>query len=214
MLENWAKVVVTSDCDTDATTGPVLPTISYSQQGGGEISIQLDGVDDAQGSVMKWLNPSSYSAVWSVMNQFCGSNPWGTPGTGPTIIDSIEPSAGDKCTLFPGVADTFCGANRFCQVKPGQCKRMNVRNLQEGIPEGMPEQAMPVDAMPVDAMPVDAMPVDAMPIIDFGGGGMDIPAMPAPGFDQLPEGVVGYCLDRPQVCIEIYQPVRLSIHYF
>mmetsp|Transcript_29629 Transcript_29629/g.54292 ORF Transcript_29629/g.54292 Transcript_29629/m.54292 type:complete len:713 (-) Transcript_29629:359-2497(-) len=92
--DDMAKVLVTSNCDTSDTL--VVPTIDVFENG--DISVVLDGanVEDTD-----FLSPSSYSAFWTWVSDFCGFNlnPFDPQFTLPTrpVVESKPALMADGC---------------------------------------------------------------------------------------------------------------------
>ena len=126
----YGKVLVTSNCDTSETQ--IIPTVTQSDDG--SIKVELDGLDTAEASSMSFLDPSSYTALWSWISDFCNEFPMTPPPTLDASVNVQQPgsSGGSKCETGPmATSDNNCAStSEFCQLDIGVCN--NKSGIQNG----------------------------------------------------------------------------------
>ncbi|KAL7541858.1 hypothetical protein ACHAXR_011295 [Thalassiosira sp. AJA248-18] len=134
VLENFAKVLVTSNCETSQTQ--VIPVISVGKDA---IDINLN-VPQAEAESMPFLDPpSSYSAFWSWFNDFCLFNP-STPAA-PLPIDPIPIQ--DECEVGPAAdAAKSCPTGSFCQLEELVCN--NKSGVHSGVCQVRPDACIEI----------------------------------------------------------------------
>ena len=125
---DFGKVLVTSNCDTSQTQ--IIPRVTMSDGTSSPITItvELDGLDEAEARTMTFLDPSSYSAVWWWPGGFLYTPPTttitGTPpgSSGGSSSTTSPPGSTKKCEVGIGDAtNNICSAGEFCQLKIGLC---------------------------------------------------------------------------------------------
>jgi hypothetical protein len=129
--------LVTSDCDTSETS--VVPNVVISDDG--SVTVELDVPQDEAGA-MPFLEPSSYSAFWTWVSDYCGdfstdvSNAIGAKAA--ALVDRTlqtsfdgKPVNGTICQLGSFADPTMtCESGKFCQLD------MSVCNDESGVHNG------------------------------------------------------------------------------
>ena len=120
---DYGKVLVTSNCDTSQTQ--IIPTVTQGDDG--SIKVELDGLDTAGASSMSFLDPSSYTALWSWISDFCNEFPMTPPPSLDVPVDEVQPGSSSggssKCETGPMAnSDNDCAStSEFCQLDIGAC---------------------------------------------------------------------------------------------
>ncbi|KAL3769180.1 hypothetical protein ACHAW5_000650 [Stephanodiscus triporus] len=138
---NFAKVLVTSDCDTGETG--VVPNVVISDDG--SVAVGLDVTQD-EADAMPFLEPSSYSALWTWVSDYCGDFA--------TTALSAAPKAEGAATIVPRALQTLfdgkpcqlgsfadpamtCALGEFCQLDMSVCN--DVSGIHNGTCTAIPQ---------------------------------------------------------------------------
>jgi hypothetical protein len=140
---NFAKVLVTSDCDTGETS--VVPNVVISDDG--SVAVELDATQD-EADAMPFLEPSSYSAFWTWVGDYCGDffpkaalfaapKAEGAAAIVPRALQTLFD--GKPCQLgsFADPAMT-CALGEFCQLDMSVCNN-DVSGIHNGICAAIPQ---------------------------------------------------------------------------
>ncbi len=144
---------MTSDCDTIETS--VVPNVVISDDG--SVTVELDVPQD-EADAMPFLEPSSYSAVWTWVSDYCSnfstdvSSAIGAKDAAlvdRTLQTSFDgtPVNGTICQLGSFVDPTMtCESGEFCQLDMSVCNdESDVHNgTCASIPQWCTEEYNPV----------------------------------------------------------------------
>ncbi|KAL3774151.1 hypothetical protein ACHAW5_010605 [Stephanodiscus triporus] len=124
---NFAKVLVTSDCDTSETS--VVPNVVISDDG--SVTVELD-VPQEEADAMPFLEPSSYAAFWTWVSDYAHyftTDPFTAHGAkGDALIDRALQTlfVGMPCQLGPFEdPTTTCDLGEFCQLDVSVCNDLS-----------------------------------------------------------------------------------------
>lgn len=138
VTSNVAKVLVTSDCDTSDDPNQLVPGIAVSSDG--SIIVTLDVPQD-EAKAMPFFEPSSYTAMWTVVSGLCGFGGQGGFTPPPDIV------VGEQCETGPNAdPDNGCETWEFCQLEMGVCN--NKLGIHNGVCNILPEVCIEI-YMPV-----------------------------------------------------------------
>jgi len=160
LTENMAKILITSNCDTTETTAIPIVTI-LNDDGNVTIDVSLPQENDSGEEIgmLSFLEPSSYSAIWNWVNDYCDFyTPTTTTTSAPTaIID--DDGAATPAVVVNGTKMCHSGSssmspmactssNEYCQTNIGVCNDDNPDTLDWGtcitIPQFCTEEYNPV----------------------------------------------------------------------
>lgn len=160
LTENMAKILITSNCDTTETTAiPIVAILSDDGNVTIDVSLPQENDSGEEIGMLSFLEPSSYSAIWNWVNDYCDFyTPTTTTTSATTTIIDVDGTAtpavavDDTKMCHSGSSSmspmTCTSSNEYCQTNIGVCNDNYPDTLDWGtcitIPQFCTEEYNPV----------------------------------------------------------------------